>query len=61
MSNVEEFKTSLNNIPFSKIQEQRLKSLEKDSRPIIVSLGQVIGIDHVFSIFLCNIMHLKLF
>ena len=37
VSNIEDFRSSLKNVPFSKIQEQRLKSLEKDSQPIIVS------------------------
>ena len=36
ISNTEDFKVALKAVPFSKIQEQRLKSLEKDSLPIIV-------------------------
>merc|ERR1719204_2470104 len=35
ISTTEDFKGALKAIPFSKIQEQRLKSLEKDSQPII--------------------------
>ena len=36
ISSTEDFKAALKSVPFSKIQEQRLKSLEKDSLPIIV-------------------------
>ncbi|KAL5250564.1 hypothetical protein ACHWQZ_G016333 [Mnemiopsis leidyi] len=35
ISSTEDFKAALKAVPFSKIQEQRLKSLEKDSLPII--------------------------
>lgn len=35
INNTEDFKGALKIVPFSKIQEQRLKSLEKDSLPII--------------------------
>ena len=38
INNTEDFKGALKIVPFSKIQEQRLKSLEKDSLPIIVTI-----------------------
>merc|ERR1719265_1130472 len=35
ISTIEDFRSTLKTVPFTKIQEQRLKSLEKDSQPII--------------------------